>query len=131
MVEVREAVWKRPAGWWAHNRRYALFMFREVGGALSALYGILLLGLLVQHDAGKSAYESYLAFLQMPVMLVIQSIILVFVLIHAFTWFYLIGKSQSVMSSYRAPAWSRILGLMIVVFVGVSVAVLYIVFGGI
>ncbi len=130
MVEVREAVWKRPAGWWTHNKDYTLFMLREVGGTLCAVYAILLLGLLMEYNAGKAAYEGYLAFLQTPAMLVIQGIILVFVVIHAFTWFLLIGKSQAVMSSYRAPGWTRIFGLMVVVFLGASVAVLYLVFGG-
>ncbi len=130
MVEVREAAWKRPAGWWTHNRHYMLFMLREVGGSLCAVYAILLLGLLMQYNAGKAAYEGYLAFLQTPAMLVIQGIILAFVAVHAFTWFFLIGKSQAVMSSNRAPGWTRIFGLMVVVFLGASLAVLFLVFGG-
>ncbi len=105
-------------------------MLREIGGSLCALYAALLLGLLVTHDMGRASYDSYVAFLQTPAMLVLQAIILFFVLVHAFTWFLLIGKSQAVMSSYRAPHWSRVFGLMIVAFVGVSAAVLYLVFGG-
>ena len=130
MVEVREAVWKRRGGWWTHNRRYVSFMLRETGGSLSALYGIILLGLLITFNQGASAYANYVAFLETPAMLVVQAIILFFVLAHAFTWFMLIGKSQVVMSAYRAPAWTRIFGLMIVVFLVASVAVLFIVFGG-
>ncbi len=130
MVEVREAVWRRRGGWWTHNRRYLLFMLREAGGSLSAVYGIILLGLLITFNQGASAYANYLAFLETPAMLVLQAVILAFVLIHAFTWFYLIGKSQAAMSAYRAPSWTRIFGLMIVVFLGASAGVLYIVFGG-
>ncbi|HYM40580.1 MAG TPA: hypothetical protein VEY12_10670 [Thermoplasmata archaeon] len=131
MVEVREARWRRPAGWWAHNRRYLLFMLREAGGSLSAVYGIILLGLLIMDHQGPGAYANYLAFLQTPAMLVVQGVILAFVLIHAVTWFYLIGKSQAAMSAYRAPSWTRILTLMIVVFLAASVGVLYVVFGGV
>lgn len=130
MVEVREAVWKRRAGWWTHNRRYLVFMVREAGGSLSAVYGIILLGLLITFSQGAAAYANYLAFLQMPAMLVVQAVILAFVLAHAFTWFYLIGKSQAAMSAYRAPEWTRVFGLMIVVFIVASVGVLYVVFGG-
>jgi fumarate reductase subunit C len=130
MVEVREAVWKRRGGWWTHNGRYMLFMLREAGGSLCAVYGILLLGLLITYNQGASSYASYLAFLQTPAMLVVQGIILALVLVHAFTWFYLIGKSQAVMSANRAPAWTRIFGLMIVVFLGASAGVLFVVFGG-
>ena len=130
MVEVREAVWKRRGGWWTHNRRYVSFMLRETGGSLSALYGIILHGLHNTYNQGASAYANYVAFLETPAMLVVQAIILFFVLAHAFTWFMLIGKSQVVMSAYRAPAWTRIFCLMIVVFLVASVAVLFIVFGG-
>ena len=130
MVEVREARWKRPAGWWAHNRRYLLFMLREAGGSLSAVYGIILLGLLIMYNQGAAAYANYLAFLQTPAMLVVQGVILAFVLVHAITWFYLIGKSQAAMSAYRAPGWTRVFGLMIVVFLAASAGVLYVIFGG-
>ncbi len=130
MVEVREAVWKRRGGWWTHNGRYALFMFREAGGSLSAVYGIILLGLLIEYNQGPSAYANYITFLETPAMLVLQGVILAFVLIHAITWFYLIGKSQAAMSAYRAPAWTRIFGLMIVVFLAASAGVLFVVFGG-
>ena len=130
MVEVREVAWRRRAGWWAHNRRYLLFTLREAGGSLSAVYGILLLGLLVMYNMGAASYANYVAFLQTPAMLVVQGIILVFVLIHAITWFYLIGKSQAAMSAYRAPPWTRIFGLMIVIFLAASAGVLFLVFGG-
>lgn len=130
MVEVREAVWRQRAGWWTHNRRYLLFMLREAGGSLSAVYGLILLGLLVESNAGPTAYANYLAFLQTPLMLIVQAVLLAFILVHAVTWFYLIGKSQAVMSSYRAPPWTRVFALMIVVFLAASVGVLYLVFGG-
>ncbi len=130
MVEVREAVWKRHSGWWAHNRRYLLFMLREAGGSLSAVYGLLLLGLLIAFNQGASSYANYLTFLETPAMLVVQAVILFFVLVHAITWFYLIGKSQAAMSAYRAPAWTRVFGLMVVVFLAASAGVLFVVFGG-
>ena len=130
MVEVREAVWKRRGGWWTHNRRYLMFMAREAGGSLTAVYGLILLGLLIAFNQGATAYGNYVAFLQNPLMLLVQAVILFFVLVHAFTWFYLIGKSQAVMSAYRAPGWARVFGLMIVVFLAASAGVLFIVFGG-
>ncbi len=130
MVEVREAVWKRRAGWWTHNGRYALFMLREAGGSLCAVYGLILLGLLIEFQMGPTAYANYLAFLQTPWMIGLQAILLAFILVHAITWFYLIGKSQAVMSAYRAPGWTRIFGLMIVIFLAASAGVLFVVFGG-
>ena len=112
------------------NGHYLLFMLRELGGALTAVYGVILLGLLVSFDQGAASYANYLAFLQTPAMLVVQAVLLAFILVHAYTWFLLIGKSQAVMSSYRAPEWTRIVVLMVVVFLAASVGVLFLVFGG-
>ena len=106
-------------------------MLREAGGSLSAVYGIILLGLLFMYNQGPAAYADYVAFLETPAMLVVQGVILAFVLVHAITWFYLIGKSQAAMSAYRAPGWARIFGLMVVVFLAASAGVLYVVFGGV
>ncbi len=130
MVEVREARWKRRAGWWTRNRRYLLFMLREAGGSLSAVYALILLGLLIMYNQGATEYANYLAFLETPAMLILQAVLLFFIGVHAFTWFYLIGKSQAAMSAYRAPAWTRVFGLMIVIFVAASAGVLFVVFGG-
>lgn len=130
MVDVREARWTRHGGWWLHNRNYLLFMLREAGGSLSALYGLILLGLLIMHSQGAAAYANYVAFLETPAMLVLQAVILFFVLVHAVTWFVLIGKSQAAMSAYRAPPWTRVFALMIVLFLAASAGVLFVVFGG-
>lgn len=130
MVEVREAIWKRRRGWWMGNEHYVLFMLREAGGALTAVYGLVLLGLLISFDQGPAPYANYLAFLQTPLMVAAQAVLLAFILVHAFTWFYLIGKSQAVMSSNRAPPWTRIFVLMLVIFVAASGGVLFVVFGG-
>lgn len=130
MVQVREAVWRRRPGWWAKNPRYVLFQLREWGGVLSAVYGLLLLGLLISFQSGRSAYDAYVAMIQSPPFLILTAVVFAFVLVHAITWFYLIGKSQQVMSSYRAPGWKPIFGLMIVLFVAASGAVLFLVFGG-
>ena len=99
MVEVREAVWRRRGGWWTHNGRYALFMLREAGGSLCAVYGLILLGLLISFQMGSASYANYLAFLQTPAMLAVQAVLLVFIAIHAITWFYLMGKRQDVLAA--------------------------------
>ncbi len=105
-------------------------MLREFGGSLSALYGIVLLILLIELNAGKPSYDAYIEFLWSPPVLVLTAIASFFILTHAITWFYLIGKSQPVMSSYRSPSAGRIFALLLVLFAVISVAVLFVVFGG-
>lgn len=130
MVEVRMLPWKRPGGWWLRNRRYVLFQLREVGGVLSAVYGILLLVLLFQYQSGPDAYATFLAWMQSPPVLLLTAILFAFVLVHAFSWFALIGKTQAVMSAGRAPPQRTVIGLMVGLFAIVSLAVVYLVFGG-
>ncbi len=84
----------------------------------------------MKYQSGPGAYASFLAWMQSPPVLILTAILLAFVLVHAFTWFMLIGKSQAVMSAGRAPPWQRMFGLMVAIFVVASVAVLYVVFGG-
>ncbi len=128
MVQVREAVWRRRAGWWTRNRDYLLFQLRELGGALTAVYGIILLGLLINERAGPGAYAAYLAFLQTPLMLVVQGLLLAFILVHAVTWFFLIGRTQQVMSKARRP-WQTVFVGNLVIFAVVSAGVAFLIFG--
>jgi len=130
VVEVPKLPWRRPGGWWLRNRRYMLFQLREVGGVLSAVYGVLLLVLLSQYQAGPDAYASFLAWMRSPPVLVPTAILFAFVLVHALSWFVLIGKTQAVMSAGRAPPPRTVIGLMVGLFAVVSIAVVYLVFGG-
>ena len=130
MATASELGWHRRAGWWARNRRYVLFMLREFGGSLSAVYGIVLLFLLIEFHAGRDSYDGYLQLIQSPPVLILTAITLAFVVVHAITWFYLIGKSQPVMSSYRSPSAGKIFVLMLVVFGLASLGVLFVIFGG-
>jgi len=129
MVQVREAAWKRPAGWWLRHRDYLLFQLRETGGVLTAVYGVLLLALLARYHAGPDAYEAYVALLQSPPVLALTAVLFVFVMVHAITWFALIGKAQRVMSRRPKP-WAVVFVGNLVIFVLASGAVLYLVFGG-
>lgn len=128
MVQVREAIWKRRVGWWTRNRDYVLFQLRELGGVFTAAYGLILLGLLVNERAGPDAYASYVAFLQTPWMLVVQGILLALILVHAITWFFLIGRTQQVMSKARRP-WQTVFVGNLVVFALASAGVALLIFG--
>ena len=44
--------WKRRAGWWLWIRRYVSFQLRELGGVVSAIYGLMFLNMLQQLRAG-------------------------------------------------------------------------------
>jgi len=122
--------WKRPVGWWLRNPRYLLFQLREVGGFVSGLFGLLLLYMLVQYHAGPEAYAGFFAMLASPLMLVVVAVLFGFVLVHAFTWFFLLGKAQPVRFTKKPLRPGTVFAINVVLWVLVSGAVLFIVFGG-
>jgi len=122
--------WKRPAGWWLRNPRYFLFQMREVGGVFAALYALVLLWQLREFSQGELAYATFLAFMGTPGMFVVNAVMFAFVLVHAVTWFMLIGKAQPVALTKKPIPWERAFAGNLVLWAVVSAAVLYIVFGG-
>ncbi len=105
-------------------------MAREVGGILAAVYGLLLLYQLMQFHAGSDAYAEFLAFAASPFVIVLLAIVFVFVLVHALTWFMLIGKSQPVQLTRKPMSWQKVFGLNVIAWILVSVAVVFLIFGG-
>ena len=122
---------KRPAGWWLRNPRYLAFQLREAGGAVCALYSLLLLGLLIRLPEGESAYSALLDQLRAPPLLYLNVVLFGLVVWHSLSWFMLIGKAQPVPLTRRPLPWKVVFGISILLWLGVSGAVVYVIFGGI
>lgn len=122
--------WRRPAGWWLRNPRYLQFQAREVGGVLSALYGLVLLYELRQYHRGEDAYAWFQGILATPPVLLLTLVVFAFVLVHAVSWFMLVGKAQPVALTKKPIPWQKAFAANLVLWAVVSAAVLYIVFGG-
>jgi fumarate reductase subunit C len=108
-----------------------MFQLREIGGVVSALYGIALLNLLVQSSAGVSAYDAFLTTLRTPPVLYLNLIGFGFVVWHAFSWLMLIGKVQPIRFTREPLPWKLVFGINVVIWLVVSGAVVYLIFGGI
>ncbi len=98
---------KRKAGWWLRNPRYLGFQLRELGGVLTAVYGVILLNMLVQLRAGESAYEAFLDQMRTPPVLYVN------------------------LFTARPIPWKVAFAINILLWIGVSGAVVYLVFGGV
>jgi len=127
----REYAWKRRPGWWLRNRRYLMFQLREAGGVICALYGLVLLNMLVQLRAGESAYTAFLDLLRTPPVLYLNVVLFALVVWHALTWFMLIGKAQPIQFTRQPLPWKVVFGINVLLWLGVSGAVVYLIFGGI
>lgn len=98
---------------------------------MSALYGLLLLNLLVQLPQGESAYAAFLTFLRTPPVLYVNLVLFALVVWHAIFWFMLIGKAQPIQLTRRPLPWTAVFGINLVLWLVVSGAVVYLIFGGI
>ena len=123
--------WKRPRGWWLRNPRYLGFQLRETGGVVSALYGLILLNMLRQLQAGESAYTAFLDLMRSPPVLFVNLVLFALVIYHAITWFMLIGKAQPIRFTERPLPWKLVFGINVLLWLGVSGGVVYLIFGGI
>ncbi len=92
--KARTYEYKQSGTWWLGNRRYALYMVRELSGFAVALYGFIFLAQLFALTQGPSAYSSLLRVLLSPAGIALSTILLVFAIFHSLTWFDLTAKVQ-------------------------------------
>jgi len=97
---------------------------------ISAVYGLVLLNLLRQLRAGESAYTSFLQLLRTPPLLYVNVVLFALVMWHAITWFMLIGKAQPIQFTAKPVPWKTAFAINVLLWLGVSGAVVYLIFGG-
>ena len=73
--------------WWLKRWPYRIFMLRELSAVFVAAYVVLLLVLVTKVHDGASAFEGYLDTLQSPGLIGFHVVALLFVMLHAITWF--------------------------------------------
>jgi fumarate reductase subunit C len=73
--------------WWAKRRSYLLFMLREISCVFVAWFVVYLLLLVYAIGAGRDAYDRFLDFSANPLVVALNVVTLIFVLLHAVTWF--------------------------------------------
>ena len=117
----RISVW-----WWLQNRSYAIFVLRELSSVFVAFYAVVSLWQLRALVQGPEAYADFLAWLRTPLFLALDSVALLFVLLHAITWFNLAPKAMAMrLRGKRVPDWI-IVGLNYFAWLLVSGAVAWI-----
>lgn len=115
------------AGWWMKSGFYRFYMLRE-GTAIPALWFILemIAGLFALRH-GAESWVSFVAFLQHPVVLLLNLITLAAALLHSKTWFELAPKaSVIVVGDKKLSPRPVIIGLWSVTIV-ITLAVLLLV----
>ncbi len=82
-----------PIFWWARKWIHVQFITRELTSVFVAFYAIELLFLLRTLTLGPESYDAFLAWLQTPLALGLNTIALLMILFHSITWFNLAPKA--------------------------------------
>ena len=114
--------------WWLRNRRYALFMLREVSSIFLALFVILYLVQLALLVAEPDLYNRYLTLMRTPGWIALHIVILAFALLHTFTWLSSLPAVQMVRvrgkEAPRREVWLAGLIGWLAVSVGIGLVIL-------
>lgn len=81
--------------WWLHNRRYFMFMIRELTSVFVALYVVLFTIEIYRLTQGPDAHDAFRESLTSAPWIVFHVIALLFALYHSWTWLGLTAKMQA------------------------------------
>ena len=90
----RPYVRKVKSGWWLGQRRYVLYMIRELTSLFVGLYCALLVIGIFRLSQGRAAWDSFVAALSSPWVVVFQLMCLAFAIYHSATWFGVTPKAM-------------------------------------
>jgi fumarate reductase subunit C len=85
-----------PTAWWRVNRRYTLYMLRELSSVFVAVWSVRLLVQLDQLRRGGVAYEAAVAAQRRPAAMAFQVITFLFAMLHSVTFLIAAGKGPTV-----------------------------------
>jgi fumarate reductase subunit C len=117
--------YRRPVStfWWTRKKTYLLFVLRELSSIFVAWFVLYLLLFLADVARGAAAYESFLEVAAHPVLVVINTVALLFVLLHVVTWFLLTPQAMAIrLGTRRVPRWS----IVVAEYVGLVVVSIFV-----
>ncbi|MFN2329733.1 MAG: hypothetical protein ABR612_12530 [Chromatocurvus sp.] len=83
---------RQSALWWWHHPYYRRYMLREATAVPLFLYALCLLYGVRELGRGEAAFNAWLAFMGSPAIITLQTVSLLAVLWHAWTWFQLLPQ---------------------------------------
>jgi succinate dehydrogenase subunit C len=90
----RPYIRKVKGSWWLGQRRYVVYMVRELTSLFVGLYCALLVVGLFRLTQGRAAWEGFVAALSSPPGVLLQLVCLAFAAYHSVTWFALTPKAM-------------------------------------
>jgi fumarate reductase subunit C len=116
---------KIPRTWWLRSAPFRRFAARELTSGFAATFSLILILFLFALSRGRSEYEGFLRWLELPVVVALSALILVALLYHTFTWFRLSTRILVIrLGRTQVPA-TVVFGLLIAAWLGASALVAY------
>ncbi|MEV6336931.1 fumarate reductase subunit C [Nocardia vinacea] len=97
--------------WWLRRRSYLIFVLRELSSVFVAWFVVFLLLLVHAVSSGSEEYQRFLSWSASGWVVALNTIALLFVLLHTVTWFDLAPKAMVVRVRNRPVAPVVIVGL--------------------
>ncbi|WP_040700794.1 fumarate reductase [Nocardia vinacea] len=106
-------LYRKPvsAFWWLRRRSYLIFVLRELSSVFVAWFVVFLLLLVHAVSSGSEEYQRFLSWSASGWVVALNTIALLFVLLHTVTWFDLTPKAMVVRVRNRPVAPVVIVGL--------------------
>ncbi len=114
-----------PTNWWMRNRKYFLFMMRELSGLFIALFVLVYLYSLSLLSKGQAAYGAFQESLRSGGFTLFFLVALVFAIYHSYTWFSILGKVQVVRVGGKKVPEKTIAAAAIAGWIAASVVVFF------
>ena len=90
----RPYIRKVKRSWWLGQRRYFLYMIRELTSLFIGLYCALMVDGIFRLSQGPAAWDRFVAALSSPLGIVFQLVCLGFAIYHSVTWFAVTPKAM-------------------------------------
>lgn len=106
-------LYRKPVStfWWVRRRSYLIFVLRELSSVFVAWFVVFLLLLVHAVSSGSEEYQRFLSWSASGWVVALNTIALLFVLLHTVTWFDLAPKAMVVRVRNRPVAPVVIVGL--------------------
>jgi fumarate reductase subunit C len=110
--------------WYLKRWPYRIFILREFSAVFLALYMVLLLVLVMKIHNGRGSFQDFADTLQSPWFVAINTIALLFALLHTVTWFMAVPSAIQLRRGEEKLPPRLLIGAAYAVMLGASAVVL-------
>lgn len=116
---------KIPRTWWLRSGPFRRFAARELTSGFAAAFSLILMLFLLALSRGRSEYEGFLRWLELPAVVALSALILVALVYHTLTWFRLSTLILVIRLGRTLVPPKVVFGLLVAAWLGVSAVVAY------